>query len=428
MGRLWKGTEHNFVWRCFSLNQKDGNADLDIVLAATALQKETPASEGALAQVKDATKHLAKLGALAQKGLALHNALRTDGVARISTGGIEKLLVSVGNLILQPFVKKAIDTLSEGLVTALLLARVGSDHVKIMNLLVEQAKSGPSERAGLLIALNMGRAMASSRFEAQRGAWKQLSIDADIPKTSADPLQAGKFNESKQLAFGVVATILQTVYVWKLYSDAERLPDNEKIRAELWVAGFSLGAGVADLFATGLKAVHSLGEKALTFQALKLGGGILSAVSSWSMAVDDYNKFNNNSEKGDDTVAYLYISKSILGAASGTCALLSSISYLTPAFQFIAKKFPQSVIGRVAVLVPEVGADVAKQLLITRALLISGGIYLSLAIIAVQLLIWKYSNNDLQAWCARCAFGRLRTHRYGTAKMQMNEFLNVSME
>lgn len=420
--------QHNLVWRCFSLNQQEGNADLDVILALMASNKEKPASERALQQIKDATKHIAKLGALAQKGLALHNALRTDGVARIPTGGIEKLLVSVGNLILQPFVKKVVDTLSEGLVSALLLARVGSDHIKIMNLLVDQARAGPSERAGLMIAFTSGIAMITDRFKARQGVWTELARDADIPKPNADPQQAGKFNESKQLAFGMVATILQTVYVWKLYSDAERLPDNEKIRAELWIAGFSLGAGLADLFATGLKSISSQAEKALTFQALKLGGGILSAASSWNTLLEDLNRSDLSMRKGDETISYLYLTKGMFGAVSGACSFLSSISYAEPAFQLIASKFPETIIGRASAFVPELAESLAKRLLITRALLIAGGLYFSLAVIAIQLLIWKYSDNALQGWCARCAFGVLKTQRYGSAKTQMSEFKNISKE
>lgn len=420
--------EHNLVWRCFSLNQQEGNADLNAVLAVMASNKEKPASERALGQIKDATKHIAKLGALAQKGLALHNALRTDGVARIPTGGIEKLLVSVGNLILQPFVKKAVDTLSEGLVTALLLARVGSDHLKIMDLLLEQARSGPSERAGLVFALNSGRAIITDRFKTRKGVWKELARDADMPKPNADPQQAGKFNESKQLAFGMVAVLLQSVYVWKLYSDAENFPNNEKIRAELWIAGFSLGAGVADLFATGLKLVHSQAEKALTFQALKLGGGILSAASAWNIMLEDIDHYGSSTRKGDENISYLYLTKGVFGAMSGVCSLLSSISYTEPAFHLIASRFPESIIGRAGALLPEIAEGIAKRVFVTRALLIAGGLYFSIAVIALQLLIWKYSNNALQAWCARCAFGVLNTHRYGSAKMQMFEFENVTQE
>lgn len=420
--------EDNLLWRCFSLNQKDGNADLNVVLAAIASNKEKPASERALDQMKDATKHIAKIGALAQKGLALHNALRTDGVARIPTGGIEKLLVSVGNLILQPFVRKAVDTISEGLVTALLLARIGSDQVKIMDLLLAQARSGPSGRAGLVMAFSSGAAIIAKRFKEQRAVWNELALDADTPKPSADPEQSGKFNESKQLAFGLVATILQAIYVWKLYSDAERLPDNEKVRAELWVAGLSLSAGVADLFATGLKVFDSLRDKALTFQSLKIGGGLLSGLASWYLFDQDMEKKKQSYKQGNDGVAYLYISKGMLDAASGICAIINSISYAEPAFAMVAKRFPTTFFGRAASLVPRAGAVLAEELLITRAALLMAGIYISLAIVAVQLIIWHYTDDALQDWCDRCAFGRQRRFRFSNAKSQMSEFQNISKE
>lgn len=53
---------------------------------------------------------------------------------------------------------------------------------------------------------------------------------------------------------------------------------------------------------------------------------------------------------------------------------------------------------------------------------------LSLAMIALQVLIWRYDKNELQDWCSRCAFGRLKNHRYGSAKLQVAEFLSLTKE
>ena len=419
-------TEKNLLWRCFSLNQKAENSDLNQVLEIIAKNKETPLTENALAKVQDTIKYIAKLGQLAQKGLSLHNSLRKAEVQRIPTGGIERILVTVGNIFLQPFIRKGLDTISEALIIALLLTRSGSQHLKIMNLLLAMAKTGAAGRAKNLAAFRSGKAIFSNHFNAHRSAWSDLARNADIPKTHAELHLAGGFNEAKELLFGLAATILQGIYFWKLYEDAEQQPNNEKLRAELWASGFSLGAGVADLFATAIKVTNPLKDAALSFQALKLGGSMLSAISAWPLFEQDMVEHKKSFKNGNDTVAYLYWTKGVLNATGGICSVLNGISYAQPAFEMIAKRFPSTFIGRTMGFVPRFGATVAESLLLTRACLLLAGIYISLAVIAIQLTIWYYTDDALQDWCDRCAFGRQRHQRFGSALIQMEEFKNLS--
>jgi hypothetical protein len=421
-------TDANLLWRCFSLNQKSGNSDLNQVLQVIAKNKETPLTENALAKVKDTIKYIAKLGQLAQKGLSLHNSLRKQEVQRIPTGGIERILVTVGNIFLQPFIRKGLDTLSEALIIALLLTRSGSQHLKITNLLLAMARTGAAGRAENLAAFRNGKAIFSTHFNAQKSAWSNLAKTADIPKTHEEPHLAGGFNEAKELLFGLVATILQGIYFWKLYEDAEQQPNNEKLRAELWASGFSLGAGVADLFATAIKATNPLKDAAISFQTLKLGGSMLSAISAWPLFEQDMAGHKKSLKNGNDSVAYLYWTKGLLNATGGICSVLNGISYAQPAFEMIAKRFPSTFIGRAIGFVPRFGATLAEGLLITRACLLLAGIYISLAVIAIQLIIWYYTDDALQDWCDRCAFGLQRHHRFGSALVQIEEFKNLSKE
>jgi hypothetical protein len=48
-----------------------------------------------------------------------------------------------------------------------------------------------------------------------------------------------------------------------------------------------------------------------------------------------------------------------------------------------------------------------------------GGLWFSVGVIAIQSLIWKFSDNELQKWCAQCAFGVKKSNRYSTAEIQM---------
>lgn len=41
-------------------------------------------------------------------------------------------------------------------------------------------------------------------------------------------------------------------------------------------------------------------------------------------------------------------------------------------------------------------------------------------VLPIQLLIWKFSDNELQSWCAHCAFGTDKSKRTTGAKLQMS--------
>jgi hypothetical protein len=86
------------------------------------------------------------------------------------------------------------------------------------------------------------------------------------------------------------------------------------------------------------------------------------------------------------------------------------------------------MLGRASAMIPKVASRVAAKLFIGRAVLMLGGIGLSAATVAIQLLIWKFSDDELQEWCTRCAFGVDRKKRLTNPRSQMMEFENALKE
>jgi hypothetical protein len=424
-----KANDSNLLWRLVALNHEEGISAVNGALTAAVSGKDVPFTESALEAARDSTKYFAKLGDLVKKGLSLHNTLRKDGVYRVPTGGTEKFFMTVGHLFFQPFIKKGADLLSEKFVLGLLLARSGSEYSKIMSLFAAEAKFGKIGRTETLVMLSMGHAVGSKGFTALKEAWAALTKDADTPKTNdAKPRLAGGFNEAKELRFAMVATLLQLVHLSKLYLDAENDPNNKHLQGELWAAGLSLSAGLADLGATAIKGLHTLKDAAPSFQALKLAGGVLSAGSAWVLFQQDRAKAEKSQAAGHEDLAYLYVTRAYVNLAGGACSVLTALSYTKPAFEMIAAKFPSTMLGRASAIIPRVASRVAARLLIGRAVLMLGGIWFSVATVAIQLLIWKFSDDELQEWCGRCAFGVNSNNRIKNAKIQMTQFENALKE
>jgi hypothetical protein len=429
-----KASDANLLWRAFALKQKEEISELNIALASAVSFKEVPFTESALNAARESTKYFAKLSDLTKKGLTLHNTLKKGGIYKVPTCGIEKILMTVGHLFFQPFMKKGADRLSEGFVLGLLLARSGAQYSNIMGLLTVEAKFGKIGRTETLARLRTGHVFAgetaSEAYKTLKEKWAALAKNVDTPKLADPKTQqlAGAFNEAKELRFAMVATLLQMVYFSKLYFDTENSPDDKQLQGELWAAGLALSAGLADLGATAIKGVHTLKDAALSFQALKLAGGVLSAGAAWMLFQEDRAKARTSKAQGDENIALLYQGRAYINLAGGACSVLTALSYTEPAFEMIAAKFPTTMLGRASAMIPKVASRVAAKLFIGRAVLMLGGIGLSAATVAIQLLIWKFSDDELQEWCTRCAFGVDRKKRLTNPRSQMMEFENALKE
>lgn len=416
--------EGNFLWRTIASNHQDGIEALKIILVSAKDNIDQPLTESALSAAEGSLKHLAKISDLSKKSLSLHNTLRKSGVYSFRTGGMEKILMTVGDIFLRPFVKRGVDLLSERLVSGVLLAYSGVDYAKIIKNLLLEAKFGKIGREETLLALSIGHVVAAKNvgtgYDSLRQSWKDMALSADVPKSHNNPLFAGGFNEAKELRFGMVATILQLAYFSKLYIDAGKNPDDGRLESEMQAAGMALAAGVIDLGATGVKAMFK--DTAMTFQALKLFGGMLSAGAAWIMYLEDRKKALEYQKAGSDDISRFYHWKSYATFGSGACSFLTSLTYTAPAFEAVAARFPKSLFGRSTAIVSRGCTAVAARLLFCRALLMFGGVGFAVAAVGIQLVIWGFSDDELQDWCSRCAFGKNKEKHFANPTVQMQSY------
>lgn len=414
-----KATESNLLWRAIAVNQEEGIIELNAALVTATSCTGVPFTEAAYNAARDSMKHIAKIADLGKKAVSLHNTLRKDGIIRVPTGGIEKIFMTVGDRFFQPFIKKGADFLSEKFIQSLLLARAGCEYNKIMGLMLAEAKFGAIGRTETLLAMSMGHAIAdknaSAGFNSLKDAWAKLIPIADTPKINIDQKLAGGFNEAKELRFAMVATLLQVVFAWKLAQDAEKDPNNKKIQAELLAAQLSFGAGAVDLGATAIKSLSTAKDVALSFQGLKLAGGIFSGIAAWVSVGLDFNAAEKAEHHQNYRVADLYTAKGYFNIAAGASSTLATLSYAKPAMDMVAKRFSSSLVARGF-------AYGFGRLFAWRAILMLGGMAFSLIVIGIHGVIWIFSDDELQNWCKRSAFGKDKKNTFTRAEIQMKEF------
>jgi hypothetical protein len=413
-----KVTEENLLWRTIAANQEERKEDLNNALAAAMVTKDVPFTEAAFNSVKENLKYVAKFADLSKKSLGLHNSLRKAGIMQVPTGGLEKLFITVGDKFFQPFLKKSVDTLGQKFVQSLLFAKVGRDYGVIYKLLLAEARVGNLAREEMLFLMRAANSTVPKRFTPLSEAWKNLVENADVPKTNADPKLSGGFNEAKDLRFAMVATILQGLLVVKLWHDASKDKNNQKLKSELLAAGLSLGAALLDLAATAVKGLHSAKDLAISFQALKVAGGGLSAYAGW---IATYNDMNAALKASSFQIGSLYFFKSLGNFVSASMSALATLSYAQPVFAMLVKKFPASIAARSA-------SALLGRLLLWRALLMLGGLGFGIAVLALQLAIWYFTDDELQTWCEESPFGLRPKNPKLKPEVQMKNFEHALTE
>lgn len=169
-------------------------------------------------------------------------------------------------------------------------------------------------------------------------------------------------------------------------------------------------------------AAKDFGERSWSYQKLKLYGGVLSAGASFIGAVIDYQDATDALAKSKYKLSLLYFSKSISGGMNVIIGLATAITY--------APKLTAQIIGRT------LGTNAAR-VITNRAIAIAAfrligmglGGWLTVASLAITAIIYWFSDNELQKWCDRCAFGQRRSvEPYNNLKQQQEELEKALIE
>lgn len=66
----------------------------------------------------------------------------------------------------------------------------------------------------------------------------------------------------------------------------------------------------------------------------------------------------------------------------------------------------------------------AAAIIGARILFMSAGLWITVGIFGIQVFIWVFTDNELQYWCERCAFGKSPDKSW-TPKRQDEEFFKA---
>jgi hypothetical protein len=413
--------DKNLIWRTIALNQQEGIAEVDAALKIAYGNKIALNGENwkkAAAGVK-----WNKIADLGKKSLTLYNTQSkatydaTSGIAPVkNTRGLEKLLMTVGGRWLKPF-SLMVDTVNELVLRYLLLMRCAADSTAAKALAEWDADHSSMGWQRLL------RGLKTQGFQPSPEAWAEQKKDAakwsDLRKNVEVPdAKKENFNAARDARLALIVAVFEAFNLAKTSAKAGQEPGNEKIQAQLTAAKYATTAAAIDVLSNFVKGVAAVGDKAVSYQALKFGGGALSVVASWYGAALDFEDAKSAGRHGDYRMAVLFGIRGTFQATGGLLTGLTALSYCSPLIATFGKRFGERMAGRALI-------GVAEWLVFGRAALLLAGMEVSIFVLFVSGVIAIFDDDALQTWCDRCAFGVRRKElpdSYTDAERQLKAY------
>jgi hypothetical protein len=415
------GVKSNLIWRTVASNHHEGIAEVDAALQV-AYGAPVPLTAQAWDRVASQVKWN-KVFDLGKKSLTAYNTQAkavNDAAAGIkpldSLRGLDKVFLTVGGAWLRPFTW-TLDTANELALRTLLMVRSGADPLAAKALGAWDAVNSGGERETLLRRLKNQdyylSAAAKAQYEAHAQKWAALRSNAEVPDAKRQ-----NYNAARDARLALVVAVFEAFNLHKASAQAAKEPGSEKVQAQLTAAKLATAAAAVDVLTNMVKGLAAAGDKAVSYQALKFGGGALSVVASGYGAALDWRDRGNAIEAGDYRMATLYGIRSIFQGTSSALTALTSLSYCSPLIESFGRKFGERLAGQAL-------SWAAKRLLLARAALVFASLEVSIFLLAVSIVIWYFEDDALQKWCDRCAFGlkcKSLTDAYRSADMQLYKF------
>lgn len=461
--------DDNLIWRAVGLNHQDTMADVQAALDKANADHSAQSTATVLyivSQIENALDNIAKASI---KSMQLYARAQRSQALTQQRGGIEKLFTTVNQRIIKPFVAPGADAVSGLVMEATLMARSGIRWAGLKNYIsagVEAKKAAYQQEISDIKAKFNNEDWKryqqpkhidakKARFHAVDDLLKQLDVESSdttqrikqtLHNTWLRELDAdntalrkqhksllrdvdvkGKVNDMAFVRFNALVMIFQGVAINNLWDAVDKEQDPEKakqLRLSLAMMGMSTAATFLDTIGTLGSMYKAPGSKGLFSTGIKVVGAKLIVVAGVMATKADWGKASKYLERGETALGYVYRIKSVLNLGSTLTGIVSIIGVGNPLLQ---------ASGRQALM--KIGEKAATAIA-KRAFLMTC-LWLGLAILAAEILIAIFEEDELEDWLERSAFGpvsrgrrnkgRPLYPRYETVEEQQKEFEKAMM-
>ena len=448
IARIKPTLPNHLFWRAVALNQAEPRHELEKALAAAQAHKNTPlevATEGAnqlidiLGQFKKFTEMYEKFNGLA------HQAQPTNAREKaVQDSGVDKLMASAGAAVFKWLhVDQLGDFVGEKVVHGLCLVRAGIPQADMKSLLAAQAKIDGPLRVTLMSRWRQLRAIGIPADAAFMQSAQELAATEGSRTMRAKWASVMSGKGAVEMHTGMrIATVVLLI---EAASFAKLLAKSDKTSSEyaaLMASGLSVVGATLQL-ALPLKSIF--GEASQSAGVLKALGGFAGAGAACIGAVMDGKSAYAAGNKGKALEATLYGVKSLAGLGATGANLVVAVTSSGPLIQRLAGRkgyvvflekvatgISDATARQAAIAAGEVVVEVvgerAAMLAFGRAVLFLAGWEVMIVVTLVQVLIWYFSDDDLQTWFENCAFGAAPKSSPPWTAQQQNDAFAKALE
>ncbi|WYL86924.1 T6SS effector BTH_I2691 family protein [Xanthomonas oryzae pv. oryzicola] len=402
------------LWRVVAQNQDEAREELKQTLSEADQQKNMvlSAAGAGWSVFVTTSKTLKKFLSVykgfetAQKQAAPLTA--TDRILRET--GVDRFVTTAGAFLLNRFPLNGVqDKVGNALVRFVLMTRALLDEAEVSELISQEASTGVAVRSYFM------ERVEHYRSQPLTSGTPMLYALRDVERHKGTDLMRERWERAAEssrnaVRLGALTGVLELVNCINLLSKADK-------QARDYGSLVASGAALVSVYSSMAEKVSKefFGDASRSMSRMKAIGGWLGGFGTYVGVFYDAGDLFLNLDKKDYGAAFLYFTKSLSGVAVGGAQFLTALAYSAPVFE--------KAIGRRGVIIwldslkaglqaaaAKEGEEVLAKATMKRigiGVLRLGGWQVTVALVAMDVLIYALEPDALEKWCESNWFGKV---------------------
>ncbi|AOS14785.1 hypothetical protein ATY45_09975 [Xanthomonas oryzae pv. oryzae] len=402
------------LWRVVAQNQDEAREELKQTLSEADQQKNMvlSAAGAGWSVFVTTSKTLKKFLSVykgfetAQKQAAPLTA--TDRILRET--GVDRFVTTAGAFLLNRFPLNGVqDKVGNALVRFVLMTRALLDEAEVSELISQEASTGVAVRSYFMERVEHYRSQTLTSGTPMMYALR------DVERHKGTDLMHQRWEQASQssrnaVRLGALTGVLELVNCINLLSKSDK-------QARDYGSLVASGVSLVSVYTSMAEKVSKefFGDASRSMSRMKAIGGWLGGFGTYIGVFYDAGDIFSSLEKKENSLAFLYLTKSFAGTLVGGAQFLTALAYSSPVIEKAIGR--RGVVMWLDSLKAGLQAAAAKQgeAMLAKAsmkrvgtwLLRLGGWEVTVALLAIDVLIYMIQPDALEKWCESNRFGKV---------------------
>ncbi|AKO08806.1 hypothetical protein ACU17_12940 [Xanthomonas oryzae pv. oryzicola] len=402
------------LWRVVAQNQDEAREELKQTLSEADQQKNMVLSAaGAGWSVFVTTSKTLKKFLSVYKGFEAAQkqaAPLTASDRMLRETGVDRFVTTAGAFLLNRFPLNGVqDKVGNALVRFVLMTRALLDEAEVSELISQEASTGVAVRSYFM------ERVEHYRSQTLTSGTPMLYALRDVERHKGTDLMRERWAHAAEssrnaVRLGALTGVLELVNFINLLSKADK-------QARDYGSLVASGAALVSVYSSMAEKLSKefFGEASRSMAKMKAIGGWLGGFGTYIGVYYDSGDIFSSLEKKENSLAFLYLTKSFAGTLVGGAQFLTALAYSSPVIEKaigrrgVVMWLDSLKAGLQAAAAKEGEAMLAKASMkrVGTWLLRLGGWEVTVALLAIDVLIYMIQPDALEKWCESNRFGKV---------------------